>query len=80
MAHGKNPAQVGFLFVIKYFLIRLLLCMEDYKNYIRKTAEQRLVGGILFLVLIVGMFVFGATVDRTAGYTYNSDFAVNFQD
>lgn len=58
---------------------RLLLCMEDYKNYIRKTSEQRLVGGVLFAVLVVIMFTFGATVDRTTEFQ-NNDFAVNFQD
>jgi len=54
--------------------------MEDYKNYIRKTTEQRIIGSVLLVIVIVGMFIFGATLDKTASYSQNSNVVVNFQD
>jgi hypothetical protein len=54
--------------------------MEDYRAYIHKTANQRLVGSVLLVVAIVGMFIFGATIDKTASYSQNSNVVVNFQD
>lgn len=55
--------------------------MEDYRTYIKNTTQQRLIGTVLFLVLLVSFFILGATVNTMAQYqSQNNDFAVNFED